>query len=568
MTDIPTCPTRPLTDNSNACANTAWVRSFMSSVYTIPAPTLVARGGIYLSSGAAGSFVNGVDSSGNLTYGVVPYAGVFASVTQQPPAGLWALPNNFNDQITNSSVSYDGITWRFSSSRYDAIDFTKWTTATNYYVSYATGSNANSGLSAVLAVKTWDYLCTLVAALPAGSAVILNCLDDTIGYLSRTTLISSAFDGYYVKVVSASASGRTKFLVMREDKTKAVFAWVAHGTNGAWKSNVAGAAGNYTGQFFTGQLDSLGLPTPIVSTGQSAATVDTTELTSYWDGTYLYVHLPHGLQPDPFNNWIYNSNNGGHEFQMDTGTLLFENCSFMGGANGVAKNAFRFRPKNAPGDPSTASIGFKNCKFYGASGNGLGVYDPKILVTQDCVSGYNFNDLFNVHSFNSTVAKGTGITYYEENARGHDCGYQGFAYGLAASGSDNVSTVHDGASVVRAGSSGWNCRDCAFVDVGGTDSINFGIRSPKNNRGTLGAYPSSISYEANTGEGINQRMILVGCSGDDLTTNTYAIGNTGTSVSARIYVAYWVGATNPALKAGFGQFLNYNTNAVLYVGPP
>lgn len=472
--------------------------------------------------------------------------GALAPVSRRPSPASFTLPVGFNDQLGGTKIAFNGIDWRFESSRYDKLDFTKTATSiTHYYVDW-TKSDSNDGLSAANAFKTFDKAGLAVAALAANSNVVIHLKEDRVGFLSGFNFNQSGFSGRHVKIIGEGPSGLSRLLCMREDWDQASFAWVAHGASGAWKTNTSPQAGNYAAQFWLGSLDADGIPTPIVSTGQSAATVSANELTSFWDGSFLYVHLPNGAKPDPFNNWLYCNNGGQRQFSMDNGTLLFENVDIFGGSVGGSFNALRFRSTSDAVTTSPARLGFKNVKTYGSSANGIGAYDMAVIVTEQCVGAYHFNDLFNIHSFRLTADWGEAMTYYEDNARGHHAGYTGFAWGIGASGSDNGSTVHDAASVLRVGSRFTDIKDCAFVDVNGCDSVNYGIAAPANGSGSANFYDSSICYEANTGEGNNRRMVLVGAAAD-FSSTAAAIQISGTAADAKIQIDRWYGDTNATL---------------------
>ncbi|WP_288413493.1 hypothetical protein [uncultured Sphingomonas sp.] len=491
--------------------------------------------------------------------------------------GSYALPADFNDQLGGTRIICDGNEWRFERSRFDLLDFTRWasTNVTTFHVDWSK-SDANDGLTPATAFRTFDKMATAVAALPAGSYVDLVLMNATVGYLSAFEMIQPRLSGRNVRIRSGHASGRTRFLAMREDRDMASFAWVQHGTAGAWKSNSI-AAGPWVAQFFTGDLDADGIPRPIVSTGQTPASVMTDEYTSHWDGTWLYVHLPNGVKPNPAiadapgGNWLYCNNTGHREFGMDSGILLLDGIDVFSGAAGVAANCLRFRSASAPMILSAARVALRACHLYGASGNGMGTFDIPVVVTERCVAAWCGEDLFNIHSFNSTAARGAAITYYEDRARGHHAGYRGFAWGLPASASANGSTVHDGASVARAGSVFRDIADCCFADVNGVDSINFGIRAPINLGGAASYYAAAICYEAKAGEGTRRRCVLVGAAAD-YGPGTAAIQLSGDAPDAVILVDRWQGdATAPirswhpeAGRAAAGTFRRYADNGLLF----
>lgn len=464
------------------------------------------------------------------------------------------LPAGFKDQVGGSKIVCDGKNWRFAYSRFNAVDFSLSEPYTTYFLSNLTGNDANNGLTSGAAFKTYDHLAAVVAALPLGSNVVVMSLDRFVGFQSAVNLFQTGFTGRHVKMIAAHASGKCMMPLMREDKNQAAFAWTAHGS-GAWKATGVfggtGFAGNLSSQFFFLSADTYGLYEPVVSAGQTSVSVGDTEMTSCWDGgtSTQYVHLRDGLKPDPFVNWIYC---GGlsRQIRMDSGSLMFEGFEFYSGSNGVSQSALSFRTTVDAVTQSLATIAFKRCGFFGSSGNALGIFDQHNVITEDCYAGYCFVDLFNMHSNRLDADYGKNSTYYEDNARGHHAGYQGFAWGLAPNASCNGSTVHDDWNVARAGSRFEDIKDACFADVGGSDSANYGIRAPVNLTGTAGgtAYNSAICYEANAGEGTQRRMTLVGAAAD-YNSDSAAIQIAGNAADATIYVDAWQGDPHARLLA-------------------
>lgn len=482
-------------------------------------------------------------------------------VNVSPPSALISLPGTWNDQIGGTYVRNDNGTWTFDRSRFDAIDFTNWATLTEYYVNYSTGNDANAGTASGSPKKTMDSAFTAIAALAAGSAAVVHCKDNHVGTLSWLGGSDSRLDNKKVKIIGEGSQGFTRKVNMREDKDQTAFSWTAHGTNGAWKSNTVGAAGEYVMQMWLGSLDSLGIPTPIVTTGQNTSTVDSTELTSYWDGTTLYVHLPGGVKPNPFLNWLYSNNFEGAAFLMDSGTLLLQNFDFVAGAKSVALNAFRLRSVTDANFVTTTRVGFKSARFYGASGNGLGMFDMAVTVVEDSSGAYCRNDIFNYHSHKSTGTKGQYQTVYAQRERGHSSGYTGFADGLTPGDSDNISTCHDGIYIVRTGISGWNSKDLGIYDVGGCFSLIYGANiGPA--VGASGSFRGGIGYEQLSGEGPSGTYMLIRGGVAGYATGAPALVNTGVGT---VRLRDWRGASNATLsRTSTGTFVDDVTGSQLY----
>jgi hypothetical protein len=311
------------------------------------------------------------------------------------PVGDIPLPSVFNNQL-GVTPYWNGSTVKWLFNPYDAIDVIGGGTgATHYYVDYESGSDSNAGTSAASAFQTWEKVVTAVAALSAGSKVVIHLLDDAVGLLSSFARTYTQFDGRHVKVKGEGPSGFTKFLDMRESWDQAAFAWVAHGS-GAWKSNAA-SVGPYSLQFYLPTANTR-IGVPIVSTGQTPTSVGTTELTSHWDGTYLYVHLPGGAKPDPFNNWEYSINNGGLTLRADSGTLLLENIGF-----GPDFGNLSTRSVTDSDFTSQARLGLRGCFSYGATTATFVFKDFQIICLDRCDSAYSKTDHFNYQT-NQTPA--------------------------------------------------------------------------------------------------------------------------------------------------------------------
>jgi hypothetical protein len=461
------------------------------------------------------------------------------------PIGKITLPTAFNNQL-GIAPYWNGAAIKFIVHPYDLIDFTLTaTTITDYYLKYTSpGSDTNNGTTSGTPFKTWDHLLSVVAGLASGSNVRVHLLDDYVGYLSATAGNYAQFDGKNVKVIGEGPSGRTKFVTMRETYNQAAFGFVAHGSNGAWKSNAAGVVNNFTLQFYVnGSGDPI--PIPIVSTGQSAATVDTTELTSFWDGTWLYVHLPGGVKPNPFVNWEWSNNAlGGHTYRSDSGTVLFENVSYFTSARGATFNCLNTRSVLDTNFLSQARLGLRNVYGYGSSGNIFGLKDWHIVAVDQCQGAYARNDIFNYHTNQNTGTHGAYITIYETDTYGTDAGYSGFNDGVSAGTSNNGSTAHDSINILRANTAYAGGEGAVVADVNGVVSVNLNVRT-----GIPGstAVPKACFWHSGTGWGSSYGMYLWGCSAfDGGDTSVILLDNAGApngEANGQIYVKYWRGQT-------------------------
>lgn len=541
-------------------------------------PAAAARAGYYLTHDSNGALVLGISTDGlnqaladisanaaaieaEAALRIADLGAILDALGTLPAPGKIALPSAFNNQL-GLTPYWDGSRVRWIVNPYDAIDVTTSGTVTHYYVTYATGLDTNAGTLAA-PFKTIKKAVDAVTALAAGSKVVIHLLDDYVGQLSTTLMAAAGLDGRNVKIKGEGSKGYTKFVNIREDRTLASFSWVAHGTHGAWKSNAAGIVGNWPLQVF---LDGNKIPTPIVSAGQDATSVDNNELTSYWDGTYLYVHLPNGVQPNPFVNWEYSNNaTGGLSLTQDTGSLLFENCGFFKSSQGGNFNSVTTRSVADTNFLSQAPIGFRNCFGYASSGNIFGLYDRQIMVLDNCQGAYARNDIFNYHAHQQTGTKGSYITVYETDCSGHDAGYTGFNDGAPTSTSDNGSTGHDSIHILVANGSYNHTLGAVMAYVNGATVVALNT-TPSDPYGA--ANPKALYWHCGAGAGVSPGgLYLWGCKGNDggdatviLMTNS-GVPNGG-EANGQIYVKYWRGQTAYAAGQVVGTLKDWNGNVL------
>jgi hypothetical protein len=449
------------------------------------------------------------------------------------------LPAVFNNQL-GVKVFWNGSTITFDRNPYDVIDVVgSGADATHYYVDYQSGSDSNAGTSAASAFQTWEKVVTAVAALSAGSKVVIHLLDDAVGLLSSFTRIYTQFDGRHVKVKGEGQSGFTKFLDMRESWDQAAFAWVAHGS-GAWKSNAA-SVGPYSLQFYL-PTPNTRIGVPIVSTGQTATSVGTTELTSYWDSgtSTLYVHLPGGAKPDPFTNWEYSINTAGLTLRADSGTLLLENIGF-----GPDFGNLSTRSVTDSDFTSQARLGLRGCFSYGATTATFAFKDFQIICPDQCVSAYSKTDHFNYHTNQTTGTHGEFMTVYETGCTASEGGYTGFADGFSTGTSCNGSTAHDSIHVLRANGAYDGMNGAVVADVNGVVSVNLNVQPAHPGSGAI---PKALYWHSGNGYGSHYGMYLAYCRGnDDGDASVILLDSSGTDnaeADGQIYVQKWRGQTD------------------------
>lgn len=419
------------------------------------------------------------------------------------PIGFLDLPTDFKNQL-NAQVYYNGYKFSMPQANVASIDFTLANNHTKYFVNYVTGSNSNNGLSSATAFKTYAKACDAVQALGSPAEIILE--DEYIGYLS--ILSTNETFSSDIKISSGSPSGRTVVTQMRESYA-GNYNWTNNG-DGSFSSNQNVA--DYTAMFDNKFTDSDGVAKPMksVSTSQEVSN----ELgTFHFDGTNIHIQMWDSREPDTewincqFSNRIriFNTN--------DSATVILENLTTYTNNGSSPNDGFSGRCQSHTGvDPNTAKLGIKNCISAGASGNGFYFTDFSIAIYEDCVAKYNRKDGFNYHSLAGLV-NGNYITVYEINCKSENQGWDGYFTNQPTQGiSNNGSTAHDNINIVRVNCVHTNTFGPVIADVGGCDSLNYGVTAQYPNL-TNAVLPNS------------------GASAADRKTNAtfYYLGSTGTS---------------------------------------
>lgn len=158
--------------------------------------------------------------------------------------------------------------------------------------------------------------------------------------------------------------------------------------------------------------------------------------------------------------------NGSFRFSAD-GVAYVENIDFIGGVGGACE--IRNTDQSAGADVRFYA---KNCSFaFGttadgySAGNGLRATGLTECIIQDCEAKHNTDDGFNYHIDYS----GQECNAVEINCAAHDNGISG--------GTDNGSTIHDGAKIIRVNTTAYNNNGPNVADVNdGTQSVNYGCK--------------------------------------------------------------------------------------------
>tara|TARA_R110000850_G_scaffold277151_1_gene424854 strand:- start:43846 stop:47097 length:3252 start_codon:yes stop_codon:yes gene_type:complete len=456
-----------------------------------------------------------------------------------PISGL-TPPEEFNDQLKLQRI-YDGEKVRYIQDPYDKIDFTLTETATNYYVDYVNGNNANDGLTEGTAWKTLKY-----ATDQSLSPCVINIMDEWVGWLNKDTNPMQLRGKWKFK--SIHPSGKTRITSMRENYTKATFNWFDEG-GGVWSTSTAttnstifAALGRIV--FDAKYKDEKGGAMPVPDVG-SEANCAATPGSQYHDAanSIKYVHLLDGREPDPFDGFIYATQayNWAVTQNTDDGVVLLEDLEFYHNSGTSPLAGCRYR--HATTATNNSLYGVKDCLSYGSSGNGFETYDAKITVYKNCHSRYQRKDGFNTHSFKTVGTKGEYMTVYELDCSAIFQGYDGFTNQPALGDSENATSVHDSIHCERINGNYGEGRGATVADVNGCVSVLWNCNAGASNGGNFKSCYWSDNYLK---AGANFGMWLWGCKAHDNDDDTVRLLNNeaqagGTANDGQLYLKYWRG---------------------------
>lgn len=473
----------------------------------------------------------------------VRISGADYSAPSIPPGDI-SLPTPWVN-VLNVNPYWNGTTVAVDTNPYDLLDFENAGGVTQYYVSWATGNDANNGLTTGTARKTLTY-----AIANATSPAVINLLDAEVGVTSLDPAVSAS-SIYSGKLKIKGRSARTLFHCRREEETVSTFAWAASGTAGAYVSTAARCAGIFRAHFDGNLRDEHDIPRPL-TLAADVATCQATPGTFFWSSPSLYIHMWDGRIPDPDNGWIYHEARSLYNFKQSlttsAGIILLENLEFMANA-GTLDGIGNMRYQNVTtGSANSAMFGMRNCISYGGNANGFQVYDAAIAAIDNCHTAYNHADGFNYHSFVTTGAKGSFMTVYEVNCTARHSGFTGFPDQPALSASANATTAHDSIRIMRINPFGADCHGAPLADVNGVLSVNL---NPNMAHPGSGASPKSLYWHDNyLGAGPSSGMyIWRGRGNNDGDATVNLLDNTAQSggQTGQIYLKFWRGQTNGAV---------------------
>lgn len=163
-----------------------------------------------------------------------------------------------------------------------------------------------------------------------------------------------------------------------------------------------------------------------------------------------------------------------------------------------------------------------NCKAIGGEQDAFGISGSYKVIMNNCVGAYPNKDCFNYHtSSKDSVA-------LEINCIGYGAGMMKTKTGNQTTNSNNATTTHDGMTVIRFGSIGFNCEGGVLADVGGCRSINYNCFM-ENSTTQDDGYNNNYWYRGQSGN--SNEFVLIGCKNGIINENGVYIQDECTFIS-------------------------------------
>src|SRR5699024_6169512 len=204
-------------------------------------------------------------------------------------------------------------------------------------------------------------------------------------------------------------------------------------------------------------LDYRGLPNPLTKVN-SKAECDSNPNSYYYNGSRLWVNLIKGEKPITNKNvhpilWLQ-----GYNFKLgDTKLIVKDIIMFNRNSQGNIRDCF-----SVDGTSESELILWNVGVVFGML-NGI--------ATRKVGKVFNFHGTAKLAEYDGFNYHGDGGTNPYEFVFEYDC--HAYDNGLSQTHSCNATTAHDGMSIVRVGSVGYNCHGPVLADVNGCNSLNY-----------------------------------------------------------------------------------------------
>lgn len=418
---------------------------------------------------------------------------VYGALTM--PTGFPTLPTTFYRD--NDGVIRHG----FDRSTYYASPVG----TTNIYVA-TTGNDTTGNGSQATPYRTLQKAMTDVAA---GGGTRYNVIVVDVPYFNRD---EAGFSGTLTgKTVSIRSQHTERTLVT----SSSTYAWTADGA-GTYKATRSGV----TGVADSGQPDHNNLPVAMKVVA-SVAACQAEAGTYYTDGATVWVHRRDGAIPVNTADTVVTIGTTAFDPILAGGSKLYvENLTFLGYVGG---NGLRVRGSDTS---TTDEFVAYNCGFVGNTGNGYTTDRVAKTYLFNCQTGYQDKDGFNYSYFPMTRAHvRANCLAVEYNCTAYELGINN-----PGAGSNNASTAHSAANVLRIGHVGYRNAGVTIHDVNGCRSVLYDchVRTP-----VVAGVPGDgtcYSFTADNATDVGEAW-LINCSAADADTALVVGSNTTVTLS-------------------------------------
>lgn len=270
-----------------------------------------------------------------------------------------------------------------------------------------------------------------------------------------TILASPTFKSSYLDFSKAYKHTKNKTIVSSNES----YSWTLDGT-GVYKT--VRSAVRTTVDLLN--VDIYGIPKPLLNVA-TLAECKSTKNSWYSDGTNVWVHRKDEAQPSITNTIINIGTNSVNPKVGQGGVIYFENFIFTSSIDADA-----LKVKGLSGTPY-GEVCFRGCGYVGRNNstsfaNGLTTEDIKNVFVFDSIAAYAERDGFNYHYENITESLKRDCLVVEYNCKAYDLGLN-----FPGSQSNNASSCHNGASIVRFGTIGYRNTGAVIIDVNACYSV-------------------------------------------------------------------------------------------------
>lgn len=308
-------------------------------------------------------------------------------------------------------------------------------------------------------------------------------------------------------------------IVIANSEYRTAFSWVKDGN--AYKAKRSGVMNVND----LGERDIYNLPAEYKKV-DSVAEVKAERSTWYTDGVDVWVRRFDDTKPNGDVLLLLASSR--IDWTLENSDLSFVNCVFLKvSAPQQSINGFR-----VTGTGNSRLFLFDTVVKYGTS-NGIALVNVKESYLFNCATHSNGKDGFNYHGDGSEFV-------FEYNCESFNNGT------LEGNGTYNATTAHDGMTILRIGSVGYDCYGPLLADVNGCLSLNFDCQMSDSLKN---AGPTKAAYwfdKTGSSPGVG-KAYLINCGGGGI--DTWSINTDG---QADVYIQKFEGNQFPEdLKLNF-----------------